>query len=567
MEFKKLSEVYEKLEATTKRLEITDIIASFLKKVPDKELPYIVLFLMGKIFPDYDEREVGISSKLIEKAIIKVSGIKPSELQKKMNEIGDLGEVTEYFMKRKRQMTLGKRTIDTKDFLQAMEKAAKLEGSGTIKNKIDIVAGLLSHASPRDAKYIVRLIIGELRVGAGEGSVRDAISKAFNVDSKLVERAWNLFPNYGEIAFIAKTKGEEGLKNIKVRMGVPIIVQLAEKAKDLKDALDKVEEPAIEWKYDGLRTLIMKDGEKIWIFTRRLENVTKQFPELVKVYREHIKAKKAIIDSETLAVDKNGKPRPFQVLSQRIQRKYDIEKMVKEIPVRTEAFDVVYIDGKLLFELPLKERWERLKKVVKKCKSFDLARQVRTKNLKEAEKFYREALAHGQEGVMVKNLNAKYQPGRRVGYWFKVKPVMESLDLVITGATYGTGKRAGTLSSFILSCRDGDKFVEVGMMSTGIKEKKTNEWDVTYEDMTNLLKPYITSETKNMVKIMPKVVVEVEYQEIQKSPTYESGFALRFPRFVRLRQDKDPRDADTLERIKRLYKLQRGVKGKKQSER
>jgi DNA ligase-1 len=239
--------------------------------------------------------------------------------------------------------------------------------------------------------------------------------------------------------------------------------------------------------------------------------------------------------------------------------------VIKEIPVQLHVFDIIYLEGKMLFDLRLAERIKLLRKVIRPIPGKLLfAEQLVTKDLKAADTFYRKALAAGQEGLIVKNLDARYMPGRRVaGGWLKVKPVMETLDLAIIGATWGTGKRAGWLGSFILGCRDPatGKFLECGMLGTGIKEKKTKPTDVTFADMTKALRPHIISEKTGVVKIKPKITVEVAYEEIQKSPTYTSGWALRFPRFIRLRTlEKPPQQADTKQRIEHLYQIQKGKK-------
>ncbi len=336
-------------------------------------------------------------------------------------------------------------------------------------------------------------------------------------------------------------------------------VLLAEKAKSLKEAIEKFERPSLEFKYDGARVCIHKKDEKFWFYTRRLENITRQFPDLLELARKGIRARECIIEGEMLGVDKKTRnPLPFQMLSQRIKRKYDIEKTKKEIPVQVNLYDVVYRNGRQLFSEPLENRRKMLESMVKPISGkFQLAEKLVTKDLKRAEKFYNRALRAKQEGVIVKNLDAKYQPGRRVGYWLKVKPVMETLDLVITGAEWGTGKRAKWMGSFVLSCRRGDEFLECGMMGTGIKEKGEG---VTFDDLTKQLKPFIEKEKGKSVRIAPKVVVEVAYEEIQKSPNYSSGYALRFPRLIKIRTDKSPKDADDTGRIEKLYHQQRGRK-------
>lgn len=373
-----------------------------------------------------------------------------------------------------------------------------------------------------------------------------------------VEMAWFLRPDFGEVAGIAKQSGLEGLKAVDLKVGQPYHVLLSDKAKSLEKALKTYEKVVLEWKYDGARICIHKSGDKIWLFTRRLEDVTKQFPEVVEWSRKAIKAKQAIVEGEMLGFSK-GKPMPFQFLSRRIKRKYDIEKIAKEIPVQVNLFEVVFLNGKNLFRVPQKERWEVLKKnVVPIPNKFQFAKHLETKDLEKAEAFYKQALAAGQEGLIVKNVDAHYQPGRRVGYWLKVKPTMENLDLVIVGATWGTGKRAKWMGSFVLGCRSESGFMECGKIGTGIKEKGEG---VTFDELTKILEPCIQGESGNELKIRPKVVVEVAYEEIQKSPNYASGFALRFPRVVRVRPDKSLQQVDSKDRLKRLFFLQanRGI--------
>ena len=328
---------------------------------------------------------------------------------------------------------------------------------------------------------------------------------------------------------------------------------LAEKVKSIEEGMKQFGKCDVEVKYDGMRAQIHKKKDKIWIFTRRLEDVTKQFPDLVKLCKECLKARECIVEGEVLGIDKKtGTPLPFQVLSQRIHRKYEIERMVKEIPIQMNLFDVVYLNGKMLFEKPLKERRKILESIVEvKPGKFQLTEQLITDSVEEAKKFYEEALKAKQEGVMIKNLDSPYVFGRHVGGWVKVKPIMETLDLVIVGATWGEGKRAKWLSSYVLACRDPDtgKFLTCGMMGTGLTEKQ-------FEEMTKLLKPLILEEKGRKVKLRPEVVIEVAYQEIQKSPNYESGLALRFPKLVRVRFDKSADEADTIERVRKLYKTQ-----------
>ncbi len=560
MKYSQLAEVYGDLEKTTKKLEKKDIIADLLKKTPTDKLPKIVLLLSGKIFPAWSEEKTGVASQLMIRAISKATGTDSREIVREFRKIGDLGLVAEKLVEHKKQRTLHSKTLDIDKVYDNFTKIAKQEGKSSQERKLNLIAELISHAKPNEAKYIVRTVLEELRVGVAEGIIRDAIAEAFDVDKKIVENAWFLEPDYGKIAQIAK-KGDLG--KVKVKFGIPLIPLLAVKSPSLEQALKDAEEPALEYKFDGMRAQIHKKGKTIIIFTRRQENVTNAFPDLVELCK-NIRCDECIIEGEVLAIDaKTNRPMPFQKLSQRIKRKYDIHKMIKQIPIQVNLFDIVYLDGKLLFDKKLKERRKILEKIIKEVKgAFQLSKMLITKDLKKAQKFYEKALEAGQEGVMVKNLDAKYQPERHVGYWWKVKPTLETLDLVVIGGTWGTGKRAGWIGSYVLGCRDPDtdKFLECGMLGSGLKEKKTEKTDITMADLTKLLKPHIEKEKGKELIIKPKLVIEVAYEEIQKSPKYSSKYALRFPRVVRIRVDKGPKDADTLERIKNIYKMQKGKK-------
>ncbi len=560
MNYSKLAEVYEELEKHSARLKKIDVISEFLKKADKNDLRKVVLLLQGKVFPAWDPREIGIASKSVVKIIAKTSGYAEGDIVKKFNKVGDFGKIAEELIGSKTQKTLFKKSLTIDKVFENLQKLASIEGQGSQDIKSNLVSELISSASGIEAKYIVKTILQELRIGVAEGVIRDSIGKAFGIPSKVVEDAWFLRSDYSEIIEAAKDGGEEALKKISIKLGIPIQPLLAEKSPGLKEALEEYENCALEFKYDGMRVFIHKDREKIWLFTRSLEDVTAAFPDIVELVKKNVKADRCILDSEAIGLDpKTGKPVPFQILSTRIKRKYDIHKSVEEIPVKVNLFDLLYLGKESLFEKPLKKRYELLKKSVKQEKGkFQLAEHLETKDLKEAEEFYRKSLEEGEEGLIVKNLDARYQPGRRVGYWVKVKPTMENLDLAIVGAVWGTGKRTGWLGSLILGCRDGDKFLQCGMMGTGIKEKKENPEDITFEELTQMLKPLIISEKGNEVSIMPKIVIEVAYEEIQKSPTYDSGYALRFPRFVRDRTaEKHANGCDTLGRIETLFKQQK----------
>lgn len=566
MDYSRLVDVYEYLEKTPSRLKKIEAIAELMRKTPTEILPRVTLLLQGKIFPSWSDKEAGIADLLMVKIVARSTGFPEKEVIKRFKEMGDFGQVIEEMVGGKKQRTLFSRALTVEKVFDNLQKLAVIEGKKSQDRKFSLVSELISSAKPKEAKYIVRTTLGDLRIGVAEGVIRDSIAKAFLGEEedmkdvvKSVEWAWFLRPDYGEVARIAKEGGLKALKRVSIEVGKPYHVLLAERSKSLEDALGKFDKPALEYKYDGARIIIHKKGGKVWLYTRRLENVTRQFPELVEYVKECVKAEDCVIEGEMLGFDrKTGRPMPFQFLSQRIKRKYDIEKMVREIPIQVNLFDIVYLEGDALFEEKLESRRKSLKGIIKTKKGrFQIAKQLVTKDSEKAQRFYEEALSAGQEGLIIKNLDAKYQPGRRVGYWLKVKPTMENLDLVIIGAQWGSGKRTGWLGSLVLGCRKGDRFLECGMIGTGIKEKEGQE-GITFTKLTKLLKPYIESEKGRDVRIKPKLVVEVAYEEIQKSTNYSSGYALRFPRVVRIRFDKKASDADTAERIEKLHDMQRG---------
>lgn len=558
MLYSELIKVYQRLEATTSKLEKTKIIANFIKNLEENDLSYVIYLLQGRVFPKYDEHELGVATQLLIKALSRASGISENRIERLFKEEGDLGKVAEKITKSKKQVTLFTVKLTVEKVFENLRKIALQEGERSQDRKISLIAELIANASPEEAKYITRTVLEELRIGVAEGIIRDAIAQAFRVSVDSVDYAWNILSDFAEVARIAKEKGEEGLKEVKPVLGRPIQMMLGLAAKSIEEVIEKYPNVVVEFKYDGFRAQIHKKGEKVWVFSRRLENVTAQFPDVVEACKNSLKVEECIIEGEIWAVDEKGNPKPFQLLSQRIHRKYDIDKMLEKIPVQLNLFDIVFVNGDTLFQKPLKERRKILFEIVEESEKIKLAKFIETNDVGKIREFYQKALDLGQEGVMIKNLDAPYIFGRHVGGWYKIKPTMENLDLVIIGAEWGTGKRAGVLSSFILGCRDPEtgEFLECGMLGTGIKEKREAETDITFEDFTEMLKPLIIKEEGRRVWVKPHIVIEVAYEEIQRSPNYASGYALRFPRFVRLREDKSPEEADTVERIKRLYEMQ-----------
>lgn len=556
MNYSKLAQVYDSLNATTKRLEKEAILAEFFTELKDTDRYEWIYLLKGRVFPEYDERVLGVSNQIAIKAITFAFGLKEDELIKRYKKIGDLGELAQEFAGKRKQSSLFTKKLTVGKVFENLRKIFDIEGNGSIKRKIDLIAELLGSANEIESKYIIRTILGQLRIGVADGTIRDGITLATFPDEKAemapkIMLAYDIANDLAEV-FRAAVKGKKELEKIDITPGRPINAMLPVKVTDIKEAFRICGKPAaIEHKYDGFRVLINKSKDGIKLFTRRLENVTNQFPDVVEVVKKNIKGKEFVLDSEVVGFNpKNGHQLPFEAISQRIRRKYEIERLIKELPVEINAFDIIYHDGKILMNTPFKERRKLLEKVVKvEPQKIRVSTQIITSDEKEAMNFYKSALKTGEEGIMIKNLDAPYQQGRRVGFIVKLKPMAADLDLVITGAEYGSGKRGSWLTSYIVSCAKDGEFVEVGKVSSGLKELD-QEGGTTYDEMTKLLSPLITSEKGKTVSVQPKIIVSVTYQNIQPSPSYSSGFAMRFPTITSYRPDFNIKDIATIEDIK-----------------
>jgi DNA ligase-1 len=556
MNYSELVELYQKLESTSKRLEKTEYISEFLKS--SKE-PYILICLLqGQVFPNWDQRKLGVSTQLVVKALSSSLGIDKERVIKEWKKQGDLGKVAEILVKEKNQSTLFQKRLTLNKVYENLRKLAEFEGEGTVNKKIALISELLTSATPLEARFITGTVLETLRVGIAEGIIRDAISKSFDVEVEKVESAFELTADYGEIADLLKKDGKEALAHLKLEPLKPLKSMLALKVDSIKEAFEELGTPCqFEYKLDGFRVQIHKNKDQIKLFTRNLEDVTNAFKELIPIIKEQIKGYSFILDAELVGYDpKTIQYLPFQKISQRIKRKYDLESMAKKFPVEITVFDIMLLNGKNLTKEELKERRRILEQIIKeKEKKIILTKLLTTDNLEKAQKFYDQALADGKEGVIAKKLDSIYQPGRYVNGWMKLKPVMDNLDLVIVEAEWGEGKRSKWLSSFTLACKDENNFLTIGKVGTGIKEKNEG---LSFKDLTKMIKPLIIKEEDKHVFIKPNIIIEISYEEIQKSPTYSSGFALRFPRLIRLRTgDKGLNDVDTLQKIKRLYMTQK----------
>ena len=588
--FKVLADTFEALESITSRTQMTNILASLLKKTPPEIIDKVVYIIEEKLWPDWKGLpELGVAEKSIIKAIAIATGQSEDIVEKTAKTLGDLGKAAESLIsasreKQKKAATLlsfvsTKRELTVSRVYETLVRIAMAQGEGSKDIKIRLLSGLLTEASPKEARYIVRFVEGKLRLGVGEATLMDALAIAFGGGSfarPIIERAYNLRADLGEVAKVVAAKGIEELKALKPVVGIPIRPMLAERHNDPVEILEKVGGVGfVEYKYDGERAQIHKKGSEVIIYSRRLENITHQYPDVVDYARRGIKADEAIVEGEIVAVDPDtGDFKPFQELMHR-KRKHDIQAVVKEIPVKVFLFDLLYANGVDYTVKPLPERRRALEEIVERNEGLDIAEYITVKTPGDLEKFFMEAIGNGAEGVMVKALHKDsiYQAGTRGWLWIKYKrdyrsEMIDTVDLVVVGAFYGKGRRGGKFGALLMAAYNDEKdvFETVCKVGSGFSDEDLNK-------LPDLLKPYImerkpvrvVSNIEPDVWVEPKLVAEIIGAELTLSPLHtcgvgkirsDAGISIRFPRFIRWRDDKGPEDATTSSELVEMYKRQ-----------
>ncbi|WP_137287081.1 ATP-dependent DNA ligase LigA [Halorussus salinisoli] len=572
MEFGEFADTAAEIEALSADTDIAARVTTLFENAND-DLPVLSRFVQGRVFPAWSSRTLDIGPSYCYEAVARAAGtnVSADDVEARLADVGDIGEVAASY-DFGGQQGLGAFTggggsgsgggdgandLTVAEVAEELDALAEAQGSGSQDKKIDILFGLFNRASSDEARYLARLVLSEMRIGVGEGTVRDATAQAFDVSVESVERALQVSNDYGEVARVAREEGEDGLEAMDLELGRPVQAMLAQ-AGAVSDALDDWDEAAVEWKYDGARVQIHHDPEglewaggtepaadrEVAVFSRNMEDVTDALPEVVEHVEEHLDVP-AILDGEVVATE-DGDPLPFQEVLRRFRRKHDVAQAREEVELDLFAFDCLHADGTDLLRAPLTERHDRLEAVLDSGVS-DL---WITDDPEEIAAIEAEALEAGHEGIMLKRPSSTYSPGRRGKNWLKRKPDVETLDLVVTGAEWGEGRRASFLGTFLLSARADESggdggFETLGKVATGITDEEL-------ADLTELLEPHVRTQDGQAVEISPEVVFEVGYEEIQESPTYSSGYALRFPRFLGVRDDKDPEDADSLARVERL---------------
>ncbi|MBI2598461.1 MAG: ATP-dependent DNA ligase [Candidatus Diapherotrites archaeon] len=610
MRFRELAEYFDKIQQVQSRLKMTGIIAEMLQKTIAGEIELAIYLSQGRLGPGYLGLEAGLGEKLVEESIARASGFLRKEINEKYKELGDLGLVAEFVSSKKKQQSLYREELSVKKVFENFEKIAKASGAKSQDIKMKMMAELLNSATPLEARFIARIPIGNMRLGIGDPTIMDALaiihSKEFFQKEKkeveeikkslkekkeekrkeelerkikfrvreLVEEKYNIFPDLGKIARMLKEKGLEGLKEVTISIGIPIRPTLAERLSSAEEIVEKIGKCLVEQKYDGFRLQLHKDKEKIIIFSRQSENVTHMFPELIEAAKKQLRARQVVVEGEALAFNEATKEYfPFQVTIQR-KRKYEIQEKAKEFPLKLFLFDIMLLENENQMLLPLEQRRKTLAKILKEGETIALTNSIITDDPKKIDEFFEQSVEQGLEGIIAKDLKAKYIAGARKFAWIKLKrsykgELNDSVDVTIIGYYKGRGKRAqfglgGLLTAVYNSKKDA--FESIAKIGTGMSEQNLVELEKMLAKTKTEKKPArVESELEPDYWVEPKYVLEVRADEITKSPIHTAGkangdgFALRFPRMVSFRADKKPEQSTTTEEIIKMFRQQKHV--------
>lgn len=587
MYFLELAQTFEEMEKTSSRLKLIDHLVRILEKTPTDIIDKMIYLIQGRLGPGYVSNELGVAEKLLIKALSLSTGHPVMDILTMYNNLGDLGEVAYKIQEKKLQTTLFHENLTIEKVYETLLKISKMTGAGSVELKLKHIVSLLNNSTNIENKYILKLILGNLRLGIADFTILDAIAIAYTKDKKnrkILESAYNVSSDLGKIAVILSRGTIESLRSIKVSLFLPVRPMLAERVSNAEDALEKMGgECLVEFKIDGERIQIHKKEKKIELFTRNLENVTANFPEIVREF-ETLGLKDIIAEGEMVGIDiQSNKFLPFQNLMHR-KRKYNINEAVIKYPVVFNLFDILYYDGQDKTSFSFKDRRTLLENIFSphyidnnesKKNKIKLINQTTVSQVEEIEKFMEIAINNGCEGLMIKNPDSRYRAGAREWAWIKLKreyseEVTDSVDLVVVGALYGRGRRVGKYGALLLATYDPqtDTFYPICKVGTGFT-------DEILEEISNSLRYHIiknkhprlnSGQLQMDVWFEPSIVIEVTSSEITLSPVYTTAFnivktgyglALRFPKFSgKIRDDKKPEDCTTVEEILEIYKEQ-----------
>ena len=579
MKFSIISDAFQKMESTSKRLELTDILVKLIQEIPKDVISKAVYLIQGKLRPNFEGVELGIAEKLVMKAMSKSSGIPLKKIEDDYNKGGDLGQTAENILQQKIQTTFASETITLEKVYETLFKISKLEGKGSQEMKMRYVSSMLNDATPQESKFILKILLGTLRLGIAENTVMDALAIAFTgkkENREVIENAYNVSSDLGKVAEVLSTEGIEQIEKFQIKLFSPIRPMLADRIKSGEDTVKKFQEKfAAEYKLDGERAQIHKQKDTIEIFSRSLEKITSYYPDIVEKISKLIISDDVILEAEVVAMNSNsGDFLPFQELMHR-RRKYEIDDAVAKYPITVNFFDVLFSDGKNCMDMKYDERRKLLEKIIKQD---DFARLI-PMSVIESEEQVLEVLENsinsGCEGLMLKDLNSTYRAGIRGSNWLKLKreyqnELGDSLDLVVIGAFFGKGRRTGKYGTLLLATYndDEDVFPSICKVGTGFTDESLDQlYQILSPKVTLKKNPRIVSEMEADVWFEPELVIEIVASEITQSPIHKTaidkikektGLALRFPKFTgKIRTEKNAEDASTDEEVIALYKVQK----------
>ncbi len=578
MEFSIIAKTLENMEGTTKRLELTDFLVGLLKETPQDLLPKIVYLIQGKIRPDFEGIELGMAEKLAIRSLSKSSGTPVKKIQEIYQDDGDLGHTAEKILQLKKQTTFVNESITVERVYDTLFKIAKMEGKGSQDMKIKYISSLLNDATPMDGKFILKILLGTLRLGVADNTILDALTIAFTGSKEKrhqVEDAYNVSSDLGKVAQVISEEGINGVEKFQISIFNPVRPMLADRVKSESEALEKMGKKfAAEYKLDGERVQVHLKNKQVMLFSRRLENITKFYPDIVENISKSLKTREAILEAEAVAVNENtGEFLPFQELMHR-RRKYNLERTVSEIPITLNFFDVLYFDGKNCLGLSYEERRKNLEEIVVEDKFAKLVPMVTVITDDQIEDFLENSINSGCEGLMLKSLEGQYRAGMRGSNWLKLKreyrnELGDSLDLVVIGAFFGRGRRTGRYGTLLVATYndENDTFSSICKVGTGFTDENLDQlYQILSNKVTLKKNQKIDSGMESDVWFDPELVIEVVASEITLSPIHKtatniirkgSGLALRFPKFTgKIRLEKSAEDASTDREIVALYQGQ-----------
>jgi DNA ligase-1 len=568
---RKLAETCDAIAATTKKLQKTTIVADYLRSRTMDEAAVSAVFLSGRAFPAWEEATLQVGGSLLWRVVGELSGKDEAALTAAYRKYGDLGSVA--------WEVLAPRSEQRLNVLEVADSFSKIAAARGPAAKAALVRDLLARATPLEAKYIVKIMTGDLRIGLKESLVEEAIAKAYGGTLtgalKEVQRANMLLGDIGETLRLAV---EGKLADATMRMFHPLGFMLASPIESAQEGLSYFADAAVEDKYDGIRAQAHISGGEVRFFSRTRDEITESFPELPDALAGL--QEDAILDGEIVAWEEPGRARPFSVLQQRLGRKKVSDRMLREVPVAYLVFDILYANGELLIDRPLRERGQILDELLaaerKTAHHRDTESQsktgqgklvfddkhpetnvvniirapvIRASSAAQLEEHFAAAQARGNEGLMIKDLDSTYTPGKRGKAWLKMKRELATLDVVVTAVEYGHGKRVGVLSDYTFGVWKGDRLVNIGKAYSGLTDAEIGE-------MTQWFLDHTIEDQGFRRTVEPKIVLEVAFNNMMQSDRHDSGYALRFPRIVRLRPDKSAHDADTIERVREIFERQ-----------